>query len=263
MFALNHWNIVLAAVCFNLLFEYSMRGINDLVLRPLLPLFLLGIYFPYFALLEDLITKYRLKDFNLIIAGFFFGTVFTLFVPATQFVEPQALGINWTAFLFINFCWWSMTQGVLTFYVATRLFPRDWNHKLLSRAQKTALLLTLVFVGFLFRISIQKMPQAPQVSPQAYLTIAIIAILTALIFKKTVPKQTIKAAQQKEKAIDVLGALTIAVFTFCAVFLTHDPTKMNVHNVNATAVRIVIPWTIMAALIMVCYRLYKRRPIPI
>jgi hypothetical protein len=263
VFDLNRWNIVLAATGFNLLFEYSMRGINDLALHPLLPLFLFGIYFPYFALLEDLITKYRLKDYNIIIAGFFFGTVFTLFVPATQFVEPQALGINWTAFLFINFCWWSMIQGVLTFYIATRLFPRDWNHTLLSRAQKTALLLTLVFVGLLYRISIQKMPQAPQIRPEAYITIVAIAILTALIFKKTVPKQTIKAPQQKEWVIDVLGALTIAVFTFCAVFLTQDPTQISVHGVNARAVSIVIPWTIIVALTMVGYRLYKRHPITI
>ncbi|MEM3726573.1 MAG: hypothetical protein QXK98_06920, partial [Candidatus Bathyarchaeia archaeon] len=72
---MNRWNIVLAATGFNLLFEYSMRGINDLNLRPLLPLFLFWVYFPYFALLEDSITKYRLKDYNIVIAGFFFGTV--------------------------------------------------------------------------------------------------------------------------------------------------------------------------------------------
>ncbi|MEM3673445.1 MAG: hypothetical protein QW468_04400 [Candidatus Bathyarchaeia archaeon] len=261
---MNRWSIVFAATGFNLLFEYSMRGINDLVLRPLLPPFLFAVYFPYFALLEDLITKYRLKDYNIVIAGFFFGTVFTLFMPATQFVDPQALGINWTAFFFINFCWWGMIQGVLTFYIATRLFPRDWNHTLLSRPQKTALFLTLVFAGLLFRISIQiNTPQAPQIHPQAYMIIAIIAVLTALIFKKTIPKQAIKPAQQKETVMDALSALTIAVFTFSAVFLTHDPTQINVHSVNATAVRMVIPWTIIATLIMVGYRLYKRHPIPI
>lgn len=260
---MNRWNIVFAATGFNLLFEYSMRGINNLILRPALPLFLFAVYFPYFALLEDLITKYRLKDYNIVVAGFFFGTIFTFFVPATQFVEPQALGINWTALLFVNFFWWGMIQGVLTFYVATRMFPRDWNHKLLSRPQKIALLLILVFAGLLFRISIQNMPQAPQTSPQAYIAIAAISFVTAVIFKKTVPKQAIKAAQQKETVMDVLSALTIAVFTFCAVFLTQDPTQINVHSVNSTAVRIVTSWTIIATLIIVGYRLYKRHPIPI
>ncbi|MEM3578443.1 MAG: hypothetical protein QXX51_08395, partial [Candidatus Bathyarchaeia archaeon] len=116
----------------------------------------------------------------------------------------------------------------------------------------------------LFRISIQiNMPQAPQIRPQAYVIIAIIAISTALIFKKTIPKQAIKTAQQKETIMDALSASTIAIFTFCAVFLTHDPTQINVHSVNATAVSLVIPWTIIATLIMVGYRLYKRHPIPI
>lgn len=239
-FTLNHWKIVFAAVGFNLLFEYSMRGINNLAARPILPLFLFLVYFPYFAMLEDYITKYRLKDYNIIIACFFFGTAFTLFVPATQFVEPQALGINWIAFFFVNFFWWGMIQGILTFYIATRFFPRNWNHKLLSRVQKTALLMTLILVGLLYRINIElNMPQAPQIRSEAYLAIVIMLIITAVIFRKTVPKQTITTTQQKEKIIDLISALTILIFLFCAVFLTQDPTQINVHSVNATALRIV------------------------
>lgn len=261
---MNRWKIVFAAVGFNLLFEYSMRGINNLIVRPALPLFLFMVYFPYFTMLEDLIAKYRLKDYNLIIAGFFFGTVFSIFVPATQFVEPQLLGINWTAFLFVNLFWWGMIQGVLTFYIATRLFPRDWNHKLLTRTQKIALLLTLIFVGLLYRISIQlNVPQAPETRIEAYVAIAIISIMTVLIFKNTIPKQTIDITQRKETIIDIIGASTIAIFTFCAVFLTQDPTQINVHSVNATAVGIVTSWTLIVALIMISYRVCKHRLIPI
>jgi hypothetical protein len=263
-FTLNHWKIVFAAVGFNLLFEYSMRGINNLVARPMLPLFLFLVYFPYFAILEDFIIRYRLKDYNLVIAGFFFGTAFTLFVPATQFVEPQALGINWTALFFVNFFWWGMTQGVLTFYTATRLFPRNWNHKLLSRKQKTALIMTLILIGLLYRVTIQlNTPQAPQIRPEAYLAIAIILAITAFIFRKTIPKQAVAIPQRKEKIIDLTSALTIFLFLFCAVFLTRDPIQMNVHSVNATATRIVTIWTIIGTLIMIGYRIYMRCPIPI
>ncbi|MEM3627973.1 MAG: hypothetical protein QXJ11_06795 [Candidatus Bathyarchaeia archaeon] len=260
---MSHWKIVFAATAFNLLFEYSMRGINNLAARPALPLFLFLVYFPYFAILEDLIAKYRLKDYNVAIAGFFFGTAFTLFVPATQFTEPQFFGVNWAALFFVNFFWWGMIQGVLTFYIATRLFPRNWNQKLLSRTQKTALLTTLVLVGLLYRISIQlNMPQAPRINPQAYIAIAITLAITALVFKRSIPKQATCTTQQKEKLIDALSALTIAIFAFCAVFLTQDPTQINVHNVNATATHTATAWTIIATLIMLGYRVYKRKPIP-
>jgi hypothetical protein len=261
---LNHWKIVLTAVGFNLLFEYSMRGINNLIARPALPLFLFLVYFPYFAILEDLIAKYHLKDYNILIASFFFGTIFTLFVPATQFAEPQVFGINWTALFFVNFFWWGTIQGVLTFYIATRLFPRNWNHKLLSRTQKTALLLTLVFVGLLYRISIQlNIPQAPQIQLQAYIAIAILSIATALFFKKTIPKQNAGITQQKENLIDILAASTTTIFAFCAAFLAQDPTQINVHSVNATAVRLITTWTIIVTLVMVGYRIYTRHSIPI
>lgn len=261
---LNHWKIVFTAVGFNLLFEYSMRGVNNLVVRPMLPIFLFLVYFPYFTLLEDLIVKHHLKDYNVLIAGFLFGTIFTVFVPAAQFVEPQAFGVNWAALIFVNFFWWGMTQGVLTFYIATRLFPRNWNHKTLSKIQRVILLLTLIFVGFLFRIGIQiNVSQAPQIRPEAYIVIAIISISTAIIFRKTFPKQTSAKTQRKEKLIDIIGALTVVIFAFCALFLTQDPTQINVHSVNATAVRVVTTWTIICTLIMIGYRTFKRRSIPV
>jgi hypothetical protein len=185
-------------------------------------------------------------------------------VPSTQFVEPQAFGINWTAFFFVNLFWWGMIQGVLTFYIATRLFPRNWNHKLLSHIQKIVLIAILILVGLLYRINIQlSMPQAPQIRPEAYLTITIILVITAFVFIKTIPKQTIAISQRRERVIDLTSALTILLFLFCAVFLTRDPTQINVHSVNATATRIVTLWTIISTLIMISYRTYTHRPISI
>lgn len=261
---MNHWKIVFTAVGFNLLFEYSMRGVNNLAVRPMLPFFLFLVYFPYFALLEDLITKHRLKDYNVLITGFFFGTAFTIFVPATQFVEPQAFGINWAALFFVNFFWWGMTQGVLTFYMATRLFPRNWNHKQLSTLQKAALLSMLILGGLLFRIGIQlNVPQAPQIRLEAYIAIAVICTLTAIIFRKAILKQAMPPTQQRERVIDIISALTVGIFTFSALFLTQDPTQINIHSVNTTAVRTVTTWTIISTLIMIAYRALKRRPIQV
>jgi len=62
--------------------------------------------------------------------------------------------------------------------------------------------------------------------------------------------------------MDAISALTIATFIFCAIFLTQDPTQINVHSVNSTAVRLITTWTVIATLIMLIYRLYKRKPIP-
>ncbi|MEM3696923.1 MAG: hypothetical protein QXQ94_05385 [Candidatus Bathyarchaeia archaeon] len=262
---LNRWKIVFVAVSFNLLFEYSMRGINNLLVHSILPFFLFLVYFPYFVLVEDLITRYRFRDYHLLLVGFFFGTAFTLFVPATQFVEPQAFGINWLALFFVNFVWWGAVQGVLTFYLANRLFPRNWNHKLLSKVQQTAFLAVLIIVGLAFRISIQlNMPEAPRISPSAYIIVAFLLIITALAFRKVLPRSVSEIpVYRKERFLDVLAAATIGIFVFCAVFLIHDPTYINVHGVNQTAVRVVTFWTGIVALLMFVYRLYAHRSIPI
>ncbi|MGC8998192.1 MAG: hypothetical protein ACP5JW_02135 [Candidatus Bathyarchaeia archaeon] len=60
----------------------------------------------------------------------------------------------------------------------------------------------------------------------------------------------------KERLIDIISVITIGVFTFSAIFLTQDPTQINVHSVNATAVRTVTSWTIICALITMIYRIF-------
>lgn len=263
--SVSRWKTVLVAVGFNLLFEYSMRGINDLLRHPALPFFLFLVYFSYFTLVEDLIVKYRLQDYHLLLIGFFFGTAFTLFVPATQFVEPQAFGINWSTLLFVNFVWWGMIQGVLTFYLANRLFPRNWNHKLLSRAQQAAVLVILIIVGLMFRISILlNMPEVPQISLEAYGVIASLLLISALVFWKMLPRDISEiSVPRKERFLDVLTAATLFLFAFCALFLIHDPTYINVHSVNQTSVHIVTFWTLIVALLMLIHRLCIRRSIPV
>jgi len=259
------WKVVLVAVVFNLLFEYSMRGINNLLVRPILPFFLFLVYFPYFALVENLIVKYRLRDYHLLLVGFFFGTAFTLFVPATQFVEPQVFGINWFVLFFVNFVWWGAIQGILTFYLANRLYSRNWRHKLLSRAQQMAFLVILIIVGLTFRISIQlNIPEVPQISPSAYVIIVLLLIVTALVFWRVLPRSVSEIpVYRKERFLDFLAAATIDIFVFCAFFLTHDPIYINVHGVNQTAVRVVTFWTVIVAFLMFAYRLCVRRSIPV
>ncbi|MEM3463442.1 MAG: hypothetical protein QXL91_01080 [Candidatus Bathyarchaeia archaeon] len=126
------------------------------------------------------------------------------------------------------------------------------------------MVLLLLFVGFLYCISIQlNMPGAPQIHPGAYIAIAVLLVVTAFIFKKTIPKQATLQTQTREKLIDLVAVATMIIFAFCAVFLTRDPTQINVHEVNAMAARVVTAWTIIADLIVLGYRLYTRRPIPV
>ncbi len=258
----NRWAIVLIAVGFNLLFEYALRGINNLRVQPGLPLILFIAYFTYFTMLEDLIVRHRLLDYQLMIASFFFGTVYVCLVAGIAFDKPQAFGLNWSGLLFVNLIWWGPLQAVLTFYLANRLAPRDWNHLRLGGLGWGVMLLLNGLIVVIF----QRSGVIPKGTPVGLGTMIVILIVVAVLFRWTLPgasARAVSSAFQKGGVMDLLSALTVFIFLVCAVLLTSDPVRSGASNVNNVSLRIVSGWTVLLALVMLGYRLISKRPIPV
>jgi len=256
------WKIVLAATAFNLLFEYSMRGINNLRVQPVLPLVLFTTYFTLFAMLEDLIVRYRLKDYHLMVAAFSYGAVYQSLVSGAAFIPPVILGINWGGVLFVILMWWGALQNVMTFYIANRLAPRDWTRQRLSKIGWVAMLLLNGLMVLLFQSS----GLIPKGSPLGMVVMALILIAGVAAFWRILPKKEERSLTpefRRDRAMDCLGIITVIIFLVCAVFLTFDPTKHGASRVNWTSTRIIVGWTIILALTMLTHRLYSRKPISI
>lgn len=254
------WKTVSTATAFNMLFEYSMRGVNNLVVQPLLPFVLFAVYFSLYMMLEDLIAKYRLKDYHLLIAAFFFGTAYQFLVSGSALLQPSFLGIDWKNLLFVVAVWWGNLQSIVTFYFANRIAPRDWNHRLPRKGWAAALAVNCLMV-LLFQLS-GKIPKLT--IPQLTIMLLIMALAAAL-FKAALPKSIIDSSQafQSSRFMDFLGASTVGIFLFCATVLTFDPVRAKTSNVNATATAAVTIWTIILALAVFIYRICTKRPIPV
>lgn len=256
------WKIILIATGFNLLFEYSMRGINNLVVQPFLPPILFTAYFTYFTMLEDLIVRYNLKDYHLIVVAFFFGTIYKSLVSGTAVMPPLILGINWGSLLHTNLVWWGPLQTVMALYMANRLTPRDWNHSLLSKKGWGAMLALNGSVVLLFQLS----GSIPKITLVGVIVMATILIVTALLFRRILPGKYERSSPlmfKKDRVMDYLNAFTVIIFFVCAVFLIHDPIKAGTSNVNRTSLQIVMVWTTILALVLLVYRLYTKRSIPV
>jgi len=128
---MNRFKIVLLATGFNLLFEYSMRGFGGLFRRGFF--LLLFLYLSYYSVVEDLIVRYRITNRQLIVVAFCFGVIPEAFLTGVLFAPPLVLGVNIPQFLFINIVWWWCLQGLVTFYFATRIVQRNWNHRRLGK----------------------------------------------------------------------------------------------------------------------------------
>jgi len=256
------WTLILIATGFNLLFEYALRGINNLQTQPYLPVILTVIYLVYFTMLEDLIVRFRLNDVHLMVITFFFGTVYISFISGVAFISPTAAGINWGRLLYINLIWWGALQGVLTFYIANRLSLRDWGHRRLGWiGWSVAILVNLVVIRMF-----QRSELIPKARPTGLIAVLIVLAATLVLFRLMVPRTASQAAPPEFKRslfLDGLAALTTLFFLFAAVFLTFDPIQAGTSNVNAASLRLVSIWTAVLAVFMLGYRLYSRRGISV
>jgi len=262
------WRVILIATGFNLLFEYSVRGINDLVARPVLPLLLFAVYFTYFTMLEDLIVRHRLKDYHLVIAAFFFGIIAQFLISGAPLNAQRLLGVNWGRFLYINLAWWAALQGVMTFYLANRVGRRNWGHAQLSKTGWGISLILMLGIILLFqagRASFAAASTAPTRPGVMLILLILTGILFFVVLRRTRPSRKEAASRHfhPDRFMDLLSLLTVIVFFVCAVFIAPNVTQAGASAVNAPALRIVSLWTLLLAILMLGYRLIWKQEIPI
>ncbi len=257
----NRFRIIGVATGFNILFEYSMRGINNLIAHPIFPLFLLGVYFPYFTIVEDMIRRFRLRDFHLILIGFIYGNLTSILLPGSLFTPPTYLGINWVNLLFVNVIWWGVIQGVLTFYIATRFTPRKWKGNLLSKKRWMVSALLIILIYVLFRVNARNLPRA---EASGVIILLILSTVTAIILRKMIDRGDLENPVYRSSWImDILSFSTILVFIISSIFLTYDTAWVSIHYVNLPALRAIVIWTLFIAVATIIYRVGSGREIPV
>jgi len=123
------YKITLGCVLFNLILEYWVHGIPGLI-NPLLVISLLLLYSTYFLMVEDLILRYKLRDYQVLLIGFVFGGYTEIFTTGSIFGSGYFFGIDIFFFFIATVFWWGIPQGILTFYFANRYIEeRDWDEE--------------------------------------------------------------------------------------------------------------------------------------
>ncbi len=260
----SRWKIVLIVTLLNILMEYSIRGINNLKVIPILPLALFLNYFPYFAIIEDLIGRYRLKDYQVAIAALFFCLVWQLLGPSVIYFPPFILGVNLKNMFFVNFVWWVPIQTILAFYIANRIAPRENYGPLLSKRGWIVNLSLFILITLLFRLIVRGFPLP---TPMMLLTMLVLITGTAFLFKRMLPSAQELASKPsafaKSKVLDILSILLTIFLVYSAIFLTSNATISYVTQLNMTALHAVVKVSIIVTIIMIAYRLISKKPIPV
>jgi hypothetical protein len=251
----SKWRIIWTVTLFNLLFEYSLRGLNDLRLHPALPLLLFLVYFTLFTMAEDLIVRFKLRAGDLMVLAFFYGTVYDALLSGSLFFPPLVWGVNWRNLIFTNIFWWGLLQTVLAFYFANRLVRRDWSHPKLSKWGWGLCLVANLFVIAVF----QRSGLVPWGTKQGREVVVLVVMGSFFLFVGRLRRRRLSEAALfvRSKFLDLLCLLTLLLFVFSGVFLTQKHVVLGTSYVNLPALVLVKFWTIILGVILLIYWLRR------
>jgi hypothetical protein len=251
--------IIFAVTFFNLLFEYSLRGFNNLQTQPFLPVVLFSIYFTLYIMVEDLILRFKLKDYQLMILSFFYGTIYCAYTSGIAFINPTFMGVAWVPLILVNLIWWGTVQAVVAFYLANTISARDWNHKKLSPVGWLICLIINIACVLIF----QQSGVIPSGTPIGQLVIILLCILTLVVFVAQIQKKNQVNTINTNVFLNTLSVITVLVFSFTAVFSIGTPITSNTSTINDLSLKIISAYTVVLALLLVGYRTLKKKEIPV
>ncbi|GAB4161564.1 MAG: hypothetical protein Fur0021_34820 [Candidatus Promineifilaceae bacterium] len=258
----SRFSIIFYCVLFNLLFEYSARGLGFTLERPIFYLFMAGIYASYYAIFEDLIVRFKLTNLQIALFSVFWSFYPTTFIT-NNLINPRTysginiLGINLGALLFISLFAWPFLQGIFTFYLANRLAPRDWNHP------RMGVIGYALAIGYLLIIPIINRP-AETVANVRFITYAavfllMLFVLGAFIFSVRRGRREKAPTFERLPFMDFLVFASVIILFVLGTFFYRGEQVTTTQALSQRAVVIQHAWLALSAILFLIYRLFIRR----
>lgn len=255
----NHFRFIFYCALFNLLFEYSARGLKQFVGRPLFILALFGIYFTYFAMLEDLIVRFRLRNYQIFLCAFLYGLFPIAFLTGNLFSTTvysgiMVAGVNVGTLLIVGVLAWGVVQGIITLYFANRLQFRDWNH---PRMGKKGWILACLY-QFLVMVYAHQNPVTPRGTVVGYLVFGLLVIVAGTLFAKSLKSKPSIQPFQPIKLMDFLAFGSVVIFLILGTFFISGEQIVTSQPLNLLAVTIENIWVFICGITFFVYRLHKK-----
>ena len=218
----SKYKIVLGCTVFNLLLEYWAHGITYFLETWHATLMLFLLYLTYFSMLEDLIIRRRLRDYQVLNVGFIFGLLHETLNTGSVFGNQAFFGLDLTNLLLINIGWWGFLQSVLAMYFANRLSARDWAHSKIGKARWT---LSMGFNAFVL-VAASLDPNLHKGSSEGFATALIVVSLAVVLLWKTMrPKDIVPF--NKSRLLDVIVVAQVALCTIIGTFLGYGAMRSS------------------------------------
>lgn len=254
------WKIVLIVSLLSVLMEFSLRGVNNFLKAPALSLLLFLNYFPYFAIVEEFIGRFHLKDSQVWIFAELMGLIWQLVSVAAIYYPPLFFGLNPGVLFINNIIWWPTIQTLFAFYIARRItLNADRSKPFLSNVKLTLLFVMYIAISASFKLFV---PNFPSVTIGQYAIVLALVILSAYYFVKSI-KANIPQEFKSNMFLDRLAVGMVIYCIFSFLFLTKDAGTSNTTLLNRQALMVNIVVSPLIALSLLIYRLKTKKTIPV
>ncbi|MHA1386364.1 MAG: hypothetical protein ACTSR3_21630 [Candidatus Helarchaeota archaeon] len=248
---------------------------------------IIGIYFTYFTILEELIVRYKLRDYQLILWAFFLG-IFVIAFTGGQIFNPRPalemffiFGINYIDFIFVNVIWWSLFQTVLAFYFANRVTRRDWEHERLGKIGWFLTIFIFCLILFLFQLGrfliyrsygyildfLQITRYIVFGTLEGYISMTIFVCIFGYLslkeLKKNEESRELIAEFEQARFIDVILVLIIIISFISVFFVGFIPTWSGTSYINRYGTAIIIASSVFFGILIIIYRIVSKKSISV
>jgi hypothetical protein len=219
-------------------------------------------YFTYLALIEELIGRFKLKDYQVWIVAQLFALIWQLIGVSGIYWPPFIFGINVFLLAVNNIIWWPTIQTVFALYIAHRVTSEvDRSRPLLTRFG-----IVIFFILFILVTASWRLIATPPITPwQFFIMLCLTSVFAVLASAMIVLNRRRRAelpAFQPDRVLDGIAVIMLVFLVFSFFFLT-DPEARATHQVN---IRALIANVIVSPLIFLALlwrRIASKKSIPL
>ena len=218
-------------------------------------------YLPYFAIVEEFIGRFRLKDYQVWIFAQLMGLVWQLVSVAAIYYPPLVLGLNLGVLFVNNIIWWPTIQTLFAFYIARRMTPNaDRSKSFLSNTLLILFFVVYVGVSMSFRFFV---PNFPAVTIVQYAIVVALIAICAYYFLQSIKTKSSTYEFKPSIFLDRLAIFLVIYCVFSFLFLTKGTGISNTTLLNMQALKINLVVSPLVVLSLLIYRLKTKKTIPV
>jgi hypothetical protein len=216
-------------------------------------------------ILEDLIIRFRLANYQIFLVGFLYGLFPTAFLTGNLFNQRiywgiTVAGINLGTLFVIGILAWGVMQGIISLYFANRLEKRDWSHPQMG--------IIGWIVVILFQLIIIAIAQLNPITPRgpimSYIIVVLLIIICVGLFIKTIKISRPQPQPfQPSKVLDFVAFGSVILFLILGTFFISGDIIVTSQPLNQLATIIENIWVFFCGGIFFLYRFWKKSDVTV